>query len=180
METEPTRPTSVTVISWVWIIMGILMILSGAMGFFSFTMMQEMSGGEAFPPSQLPPDFPAEMKPMMFIFSYFQLIAALQVVVAIIAIVSGINFLKCRKWARTTLETLTWMALTYIVVFGIYWVFMWISMTGNIPQEQIPQGMGNFKYFGAIMGIIVNLMFGAPLVVMLVKLKGSVIKSIVE
>ncbi len=178
MEAESPRPTSVTVISWVWIVMGILMVLGGLMGFFSFHMMQEMSGGEAFP-TELPPDFPPEFKPMMVVFSNFHLLAGLQVVIAVVAIVSGISFLKLRSWARTVLEGLTWLALLYIVVFGVYWVFMWISITGNIPQDQMPPGMGNFKYFGAIMGIVINLMFGAPLVVILVKLKGKTIKSLV-
>lgn len=181
METQHmTRPTSVTVISWVWIVMGILMTLGGAMGFFSFAMMQEMSGGNPFPPDQLPPDFPAEFRPMMLIFRNFQFVAAFQVVVAIFAIVSGIYFLKLRQWARTALEVLTWLALTYIVVFGSYWVYMWVHMTGNIPPDQMPPGMGNFKYFGAIMGIVINLIFGAPLVIMLLKLKGNVKKSMVQ
>lgn len=179
MGPEISRPTSVTVISWVWIVIGCLMILGGAMGFFSYTMMQEMSGGQAFP-SELPPDVPGSFKPMMVIFSNFQIIAALQVFIAIIAIVSGIQFLKLRSWARTTLEGLTWLSLTYIIVFGLYWIYMWVSMTGSIPQEHMQPGMEYFKYFGVIMGTIVNLIFGAPLVIMLIKLRGSVIRNVVK
>jgi hypothetical protein len=39
MEKESARPTSVTVISWAWIIIGGLMILGGLMGLFSYTMI---------------------------------------------------------------------------------------------------------------------------------------------
>jgi hypothetical protein len=178
MEKEFKRPTSITVISWVWIGIGILMVFGGFMGFISYAVMQVMSEGQPFPPD-LPPEFQAEFKPMMLLFRNFHILAGAQFIIAIIAILSGIYFLKLRSWARTTLEGLTWLSLLYIIAFGIYWVYIWISITGNIPQDEMGRGMEYFKYFGAVMGAVINLMFAAPLVIMIVTLRGKTIKSVV-
>lgn len=180
MVTPPTqtRPTSVTVISWVWIAMGILMVLSGAMGLFSFSMMQEISQAEPFPPAR-PEDLPAGFRPMMIIFNNFHILAGVQIILALVAITAGINLLKLRRWARTAIETLTWFSLTYIVVFGCYWVYMWLAMTSSFPDNQMPAGMGFLKYFGVIMGVVINIIFGTPLVIMLNKLRSTAVKNIV-
>jgi len=180
MEAEAARPKSVKVISWVWISTGILTVFSSLMSFFSLAMMQEMLGSEAFPLEQIPPDLQALLKPMMLVLDNFELIMVLQLVVAIFAIVSGVYFLKLRKWARTAMEALTWLAVAYTVVLGVYGVYLWVSTIGGIPVDQLPPGMENLKYIGVMIGVVVSLIFCVPFVIMLVKLRGAGIKSIVE
>jgi len=108
------------------------------------------------------------------------ILIGIQIVIAITAIISGIKLLSLHSWARTAIEILTWLGLIYILSFGVYWMYMWISLTSQIPQDQMSTDLNTFKYFGLAMGIVVNLIFGVPLIIMIVKLKGSVVKNAVQ
>lgn len=94
MEAESTRPKSVEVISRVWIGLGIFMVLIGLLNFLGNNMIKKMSGGGALPLEQIPPDFQAQLKPMMIMYDHNELTLVLYVAVAIFVIFSGIYFLN--------------------------------------------------------------------------------------
>ena len=89
---EKKRPTCVTVIGWVWIILGAFMCFSAVMGLFASLMMNQMAGAE--------PEMHAEMPAFARI---FPLLALAQAGLAILAIVAGVQFLKLQPWARAAL-----------------------------------------------------------------------------
>ncbi len=60
------------------------------------------------------------------------LLAIIQIGVAIIGLVSGINFLKLKAWSRNAVEILTWVLLLFMVGFGIFWEYGWLSTTQRI------------------------------------------------
>jgi hypothetical protein len=171
------RPTSVTVIAWIFIAGAILMILSGGMGFAAFTFMKQTAGG--LPP--LSEDIPGQLGIMKFVFQYFELIAIVQVAFAIFVMIASIQFLRLRRWARTALEVIAWLGLVYIVGFGIFWVTSWISITSGIPvTEGAPGPPPLFGLFGAVMGSMVALVWAVPLVVIIAFLRGKMIREAVS
>ena len=149
------RPTFVTVIGWAWIIIGSLMCLSAAMVFF----IPFMVGDIVQDGSEIP-----------LIFKIFPVLALVQISVAVLGIVSGVNFLKLKPWSRNVLEVLTWFLLIFIIGFGIFWVYNWnsvISGDGQLGLNLIPLFMGI-----GIIGI-----YGFPLGIMLKYLRGKKVRD---
>ena len=156
---QEKRPTCVTVIGWVWIILGSLMFFSAIMALFSSVLIGQMSQSD-----------PEALKDMPAIFKYFPLIAIGQIGIAILGFVSGISFLKLKIWARNVLEVLTWLLLLFIVGFMIFWVFNWISMTSG-------HGPRGFGIMGAVMGVAITGIYGVPLGIMMKYLRGDKVKN---
>jgi hypothetical protein len=155
---QEKRPTCVTVIGWAWIIIGGLMCLSAIMALFSSVMIREMS--------QTDPNIP-------FIFKIFPILAIVQVCIAVIGLISGINFLKLKAWSRSTLEILTWLFLIFILGFMIYWVFNWVSMSSG-------HGPRGFGVMGAVMGVVITGIYGVPLGIMLKYLRGPKVRNAIN
>jgi hypothetical protein len=97
-------------------------------------------------------------------------VAVAQIAVAAVGFVSGINFLRLKAWSRISLEILTWLLLAFVVGFGIYWEYSWLSMTSQAGSR----GAG---LVGAIMGPLVMGMYGVALVIMLKYLRGDRVKE---
>jgi hypothetical protein len=152
---QEKRPTCVTVIGWTWIILGGLMCLSATMALFSSVMIGKMA--------QEDPNMP-------FIFKIFPLLATVQIGFAVLGLVSGINFLKLKSWARNVLEGLTWLLLIFILGFMVFWVFSWVSMSSG-------HGPKGFDIIGAVMGVVITGIYGVPLGIMLKYLRGDKIKN---
>jgi TRAP-type C4-dicarboxylate transport system permease small subunit len=168
------RPTGITITAWLWIVMGVLMALSGLMGVFAYSMMQQMGS----PP--MPSDAPAGYVPMNKMFQYFGALLVAQTVAAILAVSAGIALLYLKAWARTTLEILSWLAFLYCVGFGIFWVYTWISMTGHAPTGETPFDTSTFQIMGAVMGLVVILVFAAPLWIMIRYLRGNEVRTAIS
>lgn len=148
------RPTCVTVIGWVWIVLGAMMCMSSAMGYAIWFGNPQLSS------------VPANANSPDLFLKYFPFLFALQICLGILAISAGIQFLKLKAWARTALEAMTWLLLLYVVGFGIailFWVFF-----GN---ARAPVVMMIF------MLTMLVLVYGLPLVLMLVKLRGKRVRS---
>lgn len=156
---QEKRPTCITVIGWVWIILGGLMFFSAIMALFSSFMIGQMSQSD-----------PEAIKNMPAIFKFFPLIAIGQIGVAIIGFVSGINFLKLKIWARNVLEVLTWLFLIFLAGFMIFWAFNWFSITSE-------HGSRGFDIMGAVMGVVITGIYGVPLGIMVKYLRGDKVKN---
>jgi hypothetical protein len=170
---QKKRPTSVTVIAWIFIAGAILMILSGGMGFAAFSFMKQTTGG--VPP--VPEDIPGQLRVMKIAFQHFELIAMVQIALAIFIIIASIQFLRLRRSARTALEVIAWLGLVYVVGFGIFWVVSWIGITSNIPITEGTVGPSpKFNMVGAVMGSVITLCWAVPLVVIIIFLRGKTIR----
>jgi hypothetical protein len=166
------RPTGITITAWLWIAMGGLMILSAVMSGFAYNMMGKM--GAPPPPSV---EMPAGFALMNSVFQNFGVLLLLQGIVAVVAIWAGVSLLRLKQWARTTIEVLSWLALFYTVGFGIFWIYMWVSMTGQVPTHGAPRSADSFQLMGAVMGVIVTAVFAVPLWIMIRYLRGAEARS---
>lgn len=152
---QEKRPTCVTVIGWGWIIIGGLMCLSAIMIILGSFIIGEMA--------QNVPGTP-------FLFKVFPWLAIIQFCLGMLGIVSGINFLKLKVWARNILEGLTWFLLIFILGFMCFWIFNWVSLA----SEQPPRG---FWFMGIVMALMITGVYGVPLAIMLKYLRGPKVRN---
>ena len=160
------------IIGWIFFAAAILMMLSSIMAFLAFASMSSMGRGA----HSIPEDAP---KVFAFIFRYFGIFAAIQLLLAIFILIASIEFLKLRAWARTALEVVSWLGLIYVISFGIFWVFNWVSMTAGTPASG-QSGSGPppvFRMLGMAMGIFVTLFWAAPPVVLIIFLRSAAVRN---
>jgi len=156
---QEKRPTCVTVIGWVWIIIGGLMCLSAIMVLFMSVVVGQMLRTDPEPDQNV-----------QAIFRFFPLLAVSQIGVGVLGLVSGINFLKLKSWSRKVLEVISWLLLMYVVGFGIFWVFSWVSMTSG-------DGPTGFDMMGTVIGVVITAIYIVPLGIMLKYLRGDKVKN---
>lgn len=166
------RPTAVSVIAWTWIITGGFAVFSGIMSLLMFTAMPTLQ-------SELPhaPGMPQGIALMTSMFRYFGLLVVVQLVLAVVAIVAGIQFLRLRSWARAVLEILSWVSLIYVVGFGVFWLSTWSTMTGQFSQQDVPFDMETLRIAGLVAGAFVTLAFAIPLGIMIKYLRGKTVRE---
>ena len=86
------------------------------------------------------------------------------------------NFSRSGR-AEARREVLSWLAFLYTVGFGIFWVYMWVSMTGQVPTHGAPINAQSFQLMGAVMGVIVIAVFAVPLWIMIRYLRGAEVRA---
>jgi len=158
------RPTSVTVIAWVWIALGILAALGGAFHVSFPAIVHEMAAEE------VPDNAPR--------FNVVWLAIPLGLVefgVSGLAIVSGAYFLRLRAWARTCLEALSWVALIFFAFSGVGSVaFFLTKVLGN--QHGFPVGT-IFAIFWCAFALVFSAAIAVPFGVMIKALRGKTIRD---
>jgi hypothetical protein len=174
---QKKRPTAITVIAWIFIVGAILMIVSSSIGFLAFTVIKQRVG-EMPPIAQV---LPHQFRIMNIIYRNFGILALLQVTLAIFVLIASIQFLRLRKWARSALEIISWLGLVYVVGFSIFWVVSWIGITSGLPSALgSPAPSPLFSIFGAIIGACVAVAWSVPLVVIIMFLRGKMIREAVS
>lgn len=136
------------------------MCFSAVMALFASIMMMSQISAAQPDASQNMPGF----------FRFFPFLAIIQIGVAIVGIISGVNFLKLKAWARNALEILTWLVLIFVVGFMIFWIATWLWGT---TSSHTPIG---FSIMGAVMGVAISAMYGTPFAIMLKFLRGEKVK----
>lgn len=163
------RPTSVTVIGWLYVVFGIFMLFGGAFGLAISSVIDTAEIAKAS--QEMPPAF----RTMTRVFFYFDLLAAVQLVVAIVVIISGAAFLKLRPWSRPVLEIFAWLALAYLIGFGAFWIWSVTSVAQAVPADaQAPTGF--FAIFTAV-GIVMILAFAVPPAIIIRFLRSTKVRS---
>jgi len=166
------RPMSVTVIGWIWIGLGTLMLLGSMMALAMFLVLVRPhfeSGGAESRLDKLPWFG-------RFFLRKVELFAAVQAGLAIFVMVSGRFFLKLRSWARTSLEAVSWLGLVYVVGFGI---FFGITFIRTFASGEV-QGGPPFVFIAIVVPIMLVVTVGVyavPLGVIIWFLRGETIRG---
>jgi len=150
------RPTSVTVISWAWIIIGALMFFSGAMAIFANNLASS--------------NLSDIDKPLMM--KLFPVMALIQMCIAAIGFYSGIRFLKLVQWARLYLEILTWIVALFLIGFMIFF----FTQLSSFGVEEAPGQIDIVMY---VMSSVIFLVYGFPLFFMLRALRSEKVRKAV-
>ena len=174
----PARPTAITIIAWVFIALGILMLLIASLAIAAHMLMKAMAGGNMPLPAE---NAPAPFQLMARIFRYIDILAYFQMALASFIMLAGYYFLKLRKWARAALEAVSWLGAAYILGFGVFWIIAWTSATGPMPApEQVPELPRLFTIFGVIMGAVVTISMAAPIGVAIWYLRSTKVRNAVR
>jgi hypothetical protein len=155
------RPTGVSIVAWLWIGNGALMLFSGVMGGFAYFMMQRMT------PDFVLPHAPPGMSLMTFVFEHFGALLVVQFMVAILAILAGIHLLRLRPWARTAIEILSWLGMIYLVVFGISWIQGMAGVAEHVPAGAASPSAEMLQLLGTVIGVVMTAIFAVPLAIMI-------------
>jgi lysylphosphatidylglycerol synthetase-like protein (DUF2156 family) len=166
------RPTAVSVIAWTWIITGGFAVFSGIMSLLMFAAMPTLQSELSHAPGMS-----QGVGLMTSMFRYFGWLVAVQLVLAAVAIVAGIQFLRLRSWARAALEILSWVSLIYVVGFGLFWLSTWSTMTGQFSQQDVQFDTGTLRIVGLAVGAVITLAFAIPLGIMIKYLRGKVVRE---
>jgi hypothetical protein len=149
----PARPTTVSVIGWVWCILGTMMASSGALALV-VSLWQ--------PPISEPP------------WSWMPVLAPIQILIGLTGAVAGFWFLRLEPWTRRVLVVLTVITLVMLVSVNVFVGSMW---TRSMEEAAGDTDLGPFRYFGVIVATISTLLYGGGLVFMLHCLRGAEVRD---
>jgi hypothetical protein len=150
------RPTCVTVIGWVWIILGTLMCFFGLIG-FAFVQLDRLPGAGIL----------MRTEHLLFV-RIFPFLVILQLVIAILAIVSGINFLMLKSWARSFLEAVSWL-------FILFTIFLYVVIVIQCFMEP-----SNFDYMCPIIAFFALAFYAVPMGIVLKFLRSKRVKETMQ
>jgi len=140
-------PDPVRYLSWAFIALGVLVLLSGSKGFIEYWN---------FTPEDtttlLPEDRPGSIK----IFFVHGLLPTLQLILGIYMAVAGSQLLKMQTWARKGVEYAAWSGVAYVVISEAYELAGWIHRSSS---------SGSFLYYflGVIDTLLMISLWSAPL-----------------
>ena len=167
---ETSRPKAVTVIGWLWLVLGFLFLFRALVNLIVWRILKpDMLGFlDAF--GNVPPPQQMMLRPL------FEHLTALQTCEAILSaavIVVAFQLLRLRPWARVGMQAACWLVLVYVVAFGAFWVWLWGSVVTAVP----PSHASSFGRIGLIAGLAVLLAAAGGLVAMIVLLASSRVRE---
>ena len=158
------RPHSMTIVGWLAIGSGCLMMLSAAMVFLASRSML---------PEGIFPHDPALALPD-WIFRHLDSLAVAQTLVGMLAVVAGAAFLRLRAWARPILEIMAWIALAYVLGFAFFWARTVIAITSHLGEDSAVHVPSTAI---VAMGILATIALAIPLAVVIVTLRGETVRG---
>lgn len=169
------RPPSVPVVSWIWIVSGIFVVVSGVIGMGA---LSDLSGPPAGKSLHGPPT-PA-LAVMAGLSRFLIWTTVVQMLMAVLAIVAGIYYLKLRSWARGVLELLTWVSLAALIGFGFFWPPAWMMTSSRFLPNDGSIDLQQVKYIGAIAGVVVMVAAAVPLAMMIRSLRSKAVREAIR
>lgn len=167
---KPERPFSISVIGWVFAIIGGQLMI-GALAFFILnTRIEVLFEDAVFKENAFFLDI------FVGIYNNYILVSSIQFILGSYMLVSGIYFLKLKSWARTAVEAICWVLFVFLVVFAVYWVFMWIDFSGNV-LESTKIDLSLLKLVGIFIGVFSLAVYGGLLYVIIRLTRSSRIRS---
>jgi hypothetical protein len=170
LEEERSRPKAVTVIGWLWLVLGGLFFLRTLVNMVLWKILKPdmLTFLDMF--GQVPEAQQKLLRPL------FEHLSTLQIVEAILSaavVVIAIQFLHLAPWARAGMQAVCWLVLVSVAAFGAFWFWLWGTVVAAAP----PAHASSFGRIGLIAGLAVCLAVAAGLVVMIALLRGSRVRS---
>jgi hypothetical protein len=152
----PVVPTTVSVIGWVWCILGFFMASSGVLALIALQWE---------PASSEPP------------WSWAPFIVPIQILVGLTGAVAGFHFLRLEPWTRRVLEVLTVITLVMLVSANVIVASIW---TRHMDEFGAGADLGPFRSIGVVVATISTLLYGGGLVFMLHCLRSKEVRDALE
>lgn len=171
------RPSSVTMIGWLFIIVATCMLISGGMSFMVFISMKLIGVDIS---QQMPKEMQGPFGFMEIIVKHFSLMLFLEIMFSLFVMISAIQFLRLKAWGRTALEAISWLGLVYLVSLGIIFVFSWIRVVSSVVVVKTAFGPPLIFAMFLLIASIANIAIWGVLLIFIIKLlRGKTIKEAV-
>jgi len=154
---QVTRPKSIRIIGWLFVVSAALGLLSALQIFFLAGFMKLY----VLPPELSDPKLAKDLGEIYGEVSNVMLLAGRhshwfalgQVALSVFTLVAGVNFLMLKAWARSLLEIISW---SYLVLF-IYIARVWRQLSGELPElsslrRTLGEEYGDLLYYAAKLG----------------------------
>lgn len=167
---ETPRPRAVTVIGWLWLVLGFLFLARALVNMVVWKMLQPdfLAFVDAF--GDVPTPQRRLLRPL---FDHLTALQAGEAVLSAAVIVIAIALLRLRPWARVGMQAVCWMVLVWVAAFGAFWVWLWQSVAAAVPASHA----SSFATIGLTVGLAVCLAGAAGLVAMIASLRGPRVRS---
>jgi hypothetical protein len=171
---KATRPNSVAVIAWTWIIGGALMLVFGLIGLAGVPRMSEvMSQGAA------QGHVTAAFGIRMALSNYIVGLTLGQAALSVVSVIAGVYLLKLRAWARGVIELLCWFTLISVIALGFVWFPLWMTLSDSLLPADGSVDVHKVKMVGVAAGGVVMVIAVLPLVAMIRSLRGPDVRRAV-
>jgi hypothetical protein len=148
--TEPERPKAVTVIGWIWLVLGAMSLFKTAVNFIMWRALQPAIPSLVALAIQRDPTT-RYLNPLL---EHYGLVLGMQALLAAAIGVSAYFLLQLRPWARVAIQTVCWLGIVYLACFAVFWLFIMSSPTAR-PRGQVPTSVGILICAALAVGLVV-------------------------
>lgn len=134
---ELERPKAVTVIGWIWLVLAAISLFKTIVNFIFFVALKPAIPSLVALAARENP-ITRYLNPLL---EHYELVLAIQALLAAAVGVSAYFLLRLRPWARVAIETTCWLGLVYVACFTVFWLFV-TSQAANRPRGQVPPSAG--------------------------------------
>jgi len=174
MEEEPQRPKAVTVIGWIWVVVGGLYLLRSVVDLVMWKALQPAAPALLREVERQDP----ELRFLRPLFEHLTGVKIAQVVAGAAVVLLAFQFLRLRPRARVGIQIVCWIVLGYVVSFAALWVVIWARALALAPGD--PRFSGSHGQITLGLGLGVSVAFATGLIVMIVLLRSSQVRHAFE
>ena len=175
MTADVKRPAAVTVLGWIFIAGGAVVILSAVMAHLTRALLGEGSLQEPL----LPLAADLDLSPMRFIeknmLGHSDALHLVEILYAGFVILNGAYFLRLRGWARYFLDAISLQCLVFVLGLRVFWTIMWLGVTGPFPDRGLPTDA--LRITGVAVSLLLTLIYAAPCVVFIWLLRSPTVRQ---
>lgn len=158
---EPERPRAVTVIGWVWIVLGGILLLKALLNLLTWSVLHSAAPallqtfGERF----------ANVPLVQTMLAHASVMFLAQATFWTLVIVSAWNLLRLRPWARIAIQTFCGLGICYAAGFLLFWLALWRhaglatrdpSLTESMRSLALFTGIGAILLLGSLFGVMLG------------------------
>jgi len=157
------RPTSITVVGWIFMAVAIFLLLFASLQLLSTPADLLLRPGADTPHAV---EMRTSLRRMALVGRIW---AGAQGAASLFVIVAALFFLRLKAWARAALEVVSWLWFALVMGFGGLWLSGWARVTVNMSGRWMPYGLAAGLLYLAIPVV--------PTVVILKFLRGARIRQ---
>jgi hypothetical protein len=135
---ELQRPKAVTVIGWIWLVLGALSLFKTIVNSIFWVALQPAIPSLVALAARENP-MTRYLNPLL---EHYGLVLTIQALVAAGVGISAYFLLRMRPWARVAIQAVCWLGLVYIACFAVFWLFVMTRTAAVRPRGQIPPSAG--------------------------------------
>ncbi len=172
-EEKAERPTSVTVIGRVWLVLAVLYLLRSLVNLVSWKLLQMGAPGLLRTIAEQSP-YAWFLRPL---FRHLTALMSAEAIVSAVVGFSAYQLLRLRPWARVIMQAVCWFGLAFVASLAAFWAWFWPKAAAAEGAADPSFSAHSYGNIGLIAGVAIGLAFGAGLAVMIALLRSSKVRE---